>query len=364
MEFVPGETLQERLRRLNSKGMRLSYPEVARLMANITEAVEYAHRRNMIHRDIKPANIMLDVNGQSILMDFGIAKILGGEQHTATGAVMGTALYMSPEQIRGNHVDHRSDIYSIGVTLFEMLHGRPPFEADSTMSLMMMHLNDPVPDLRQIQSDAPESLVRVIEKCLAKEPAQRYQTAAEITAALKKVFTEQQGAFAAGVTSGVVHVYSPTIRESAPYQQDASGPGVTPQEAGPRPSTGPIDVGTPITGPVATHPQRRKWWVARCLPGSQHCLNHWPAMGWWWKLTGSRIKPGSYADSGCADAPSAFDRVECSDANCGSYPDSSDPDGGNPYRNTDANQHPGSKFTDPDPSGYALRSHHRHHAGG
>ena len=134
MEYVPGETLQERLRRLNSHGMRLSYPETARLVANVTEAVEYAHRRNMIHRDIKPANIMLDVNGQSILMDFGIAKILGGEQHTATGAVIGTALYMSPEQIRGDHVDHRSDIYSIGVTLFEMLRGRPPFEADSTMT--------------------------------------------------------------------------------------------------------------------------------------------------------------------------------------------------------------------------------------
>jgi serine/threonine-protein kinase len=96
--------------------MRLSYPEVARLVANVTEAVDYAHRRNMIHRDIKPANIMLDVNGQSILMDFGIAKILGGEQHTATGAVIGTALYMSPEQIRGDRGDHRSDIYSIGVT--------------------------------------------------------------------------------------------------------------------------------------------------------------------------------------------------------------------------------------------------------
>ncbi len=101
MEFVPGETLQARLRHLNANAMRLSYPEAARLIGNVTEAIDYAHQRNMIHRDIKPANIMLNLNGQAILMDFGIAKILGGEQHTATGAVIGTALYMSPEQIRG-----------------------------------------------------------------------------------------------------------------------------------------------------------------------------------------------------------------------------------------------------------------------
>jgi len=112
----------------------------------------------------------------------------------------------------------------------------PPFEADSTMSLMMMHLNDPVPDLRRIQPDAPEDLVRVIERCLAKDPAQRYQTAAEITAALKKVIANQQGALAGGVTSGVVHVYSPTIRQGSPYQMDASGPVVIPQDFWPKAS--------------------------------------------------------------------------------------------------------------------------------
>jgi serine/threonine protein kinase len=262
MEFVPGETLQARLRHLNANGMRLSYPEAARLTANVTDAIDYAHRRNMIHRDIKPANIMLNLNGEAILMDFGIAKILGAEQHTATGAVIGTALYMSPEQIRGERIDHRSDVYSLGVTLFEMIHGRPPFEADSTMSLMMMHLNDPVPDLRQVQPDAPESLVQVIERCLAKDPNQRYQTAAELAAALKRVATDLQGASASGLTPSVVQIYSPTVRQSSssPYQVEASSNPMTPS-----PGTGPAptaNTGSSETGGMAAASPRRKWLAA------------------------------------------------------------------------------------------------------
>jgi serine/threonine protein kinase len=267
MEFVAGETLQERLRRLNSQGMRISYPEAARCIVNVTEAVEYAHRRNMIHRDIKPANIMLDTNGQAILMDFGIAKILGGQQHTATGAVIGTALYMSPEQIRGERIDHRSDIYSLGVTLFEMIHGRPPFEADSTMSLMMMHINDPVPDLRQLQPDAPENLVRVIERCLAKDPDRRYQSAAEMASGLKKVLVELQGASGSSVLPGVVQLHTPTIRQSSPHQMAASSAVAVAASTGPKTAPDPSGTGMPgtgdqITGNAAAGPGQRKWWAA------------------------------------------------------------------------------------------------------
>ena len=184
LEFVPGESLAERLTRLGADGRKMGNPEVIRYAGQICEAVDYAHQRGLIHRDLKPANVMLDVHGNAILMDFGIAKIVGGTRHTATGAVIGTAMYMSPEQIKGVEIDRRSDIYSLGVMLFEMVSGRPPFQADSAMTLMMMHVNDPVPDLRQLRPDLPMGLVQVIEKALAKDPNRRYQTAGEMAAAL------------------------------------------------------------------------------------------------------------------------------------------------------------------------------------
>jgi serine/threonine protein kinase len=192
MEFVMGETLQTRLRRLNTSGRHLGIKETVNFTAEICDAAYYAHQRGMIHRDIKPANIMLDVNGRAILMDFGIARIVGASQHTATGAVLGTAMYMSPEQIQGLHTDARADIYSIGVTLFEMLSGKPPFEADSAMTLMMMHLNDPVPDLLEFQPNTPHELIEITNKALAKNRDERWQSANEMASALRNLPDQTQ----------------------------------------------------------------------------------------------------------------------------------------------------------------------------
>ena len=198
MEFVMGETLQTRLKRLNESGRLLSNEEAATFTAEICEAAHYAHERGMIHRDIKPANIMLDVNGRAILMDFGIARMVDAAQHTATGTVLGTAMYMSPEQIQGLQIDARADIYSIGITLFEMLSGKPPFEADSAMTLMMMHLNDPVPNLQEMQVNTPPRLVAITNKALAKNRDERYQSANEMAAELRQLPDQPQAA-AAGV---------------------------------------------------------------------------------------------------------------------------------------------------------------------
>ncbi len=191
LEFLPGETLQDRLKRLSDEKRLLSIEESIQYTINICDALGYAHQRGMVHRDIKPANIMLDIHNQAILMDFGIVKIVGGDSHTATGAVVGTARYMSPEVIRAEVPDARADIYSLGVTLYEMLSGRTPFMADSAMTLMMMHLNDPVPDPRNLRADVPQAMVDVLVKAMSKNREDRYRSAAEFAAALKGVLSAQ-----------------------------------------------------------------------------------------------------------------------------------------------------------------------------
>ncbi|MFN8457216.1 MAG: SUMF1/EgtB/PvdO family nonheme iron enzyme, partial [Anaerolineae bacterium] len=187
LEYVPGETLQARLMALNASQQRLSVHEIVQITSAICDAAAFAHQRGMIHRDLKPANVMLNPQGQPILMDFGVAKMLGESHQTATGSVVGTALYMSPEQARGERPDERSDIYSIGVMLFEMITGTPPFKADSAVSLMMKHVTQPVPDIRQINQTVPDLLVAVTKKALAKDPAERYRTASDMALALRAI---------------------------------------------------------------------------------------------------------------------------------------------------------------------------------
>lgn len=188
MEYVPGETLQARLKRLNKNERRMSIIEALQISINVCEGLSYAHKRGMVHRDVKPANIMLDVNGEAILMDFGIVKIVGSSAHTLTGAVIGTANYMAPEIIRSEQADQRSDIYAVGVTMFEMLSGKPPYDADSAMTIMMMHLNDPIPDISTIRADLPEEFVQVIKKALAKDRNNRFQTIDEMVRKLHQMY--------------------------------------------------------------------------------------------------------------------------------------------------------------------------------
>ena len=207
LEYIPGETLQERLKELKSSNQKMPIEQAIKIVIDICNAMGYAHKHGMIHRDIKPANIMLDVHGQAILMDFGIVKILDDETHTVTGAVVGTARYMSPEVIRSEVPDERSDIYSLGVTFFEMLNGNPPFNADSAMSLMMRHLNDPVPDLRNLRPDVPPELVAIINKSLEKDRARRYRSADDMAADLRRVL--------ARLEAGAVAPSLPAAEEAA-----------------------------------------------------------------------------------------------------------------------------------------------------
>lgn len=243
LEFIPGETLQDRMQRLAADNRQLSLNDILKFSGNISDAVGYAHQRGMVHRDIKPANIMLDVHGQAILMDFGIVKILGGDSHTSTGAIVGTARYMPPEIIRGEVADVRSDIYSLGVTIFEMLSGRPPFMSDSAMTLMMMHLNDPVPDIRGFRSDAHPQIVEILQKCLEKNRDDRYQSAADLSGDIKRGLAYLGG--------------QPT------YVQLKKDSGVTDQpraevEATPPPTPNPAPAQPAFTSPDVASPVPRK----------------------------------------------------------------------------------------------------------
>lgn len=263
LEFVPGETLQLRLKRLAAQNRRLSIEEIVQYTAQICDAADYAHKRGLVHRDIKPANVMLDIHNNAVLMDFGIVRIVGGTSHTATGAVVGTALYMSPEQIRGEHPDHRADIYSLGVMLFEMASGRPPYHADSAMTIMMMHLNDPVPDISALNPDVPPGLKAIIQKALAKDPKDRYQTAAQMAADLRHLLAAPKPVSATMVeetppTATVVEAPTGATavepeRAAPPKRATTSGaaPPSGPASAVPRPSGAP-----PSPAPAQKGPSR------------------------------------------------------------------------------------------------------------
>lgn len=188
MAYLTGGNLKERLKALKETDMRLPLAETIRIMITICEAVASAHQRGIIHRDLKPANVLFDEQGKPHLTDFGIARLAGAEQ---TVTVVGTPAYMSPEQIKGDpNLDQRCDIYSLGIMLYEMASGVQPFEG-SLGTLMFKHMQEPVPDIRLVNSQVPHALVAIIEKALSKSPQQRFQSATEMASALRNV--SQQG---------------------------------------------------------------------------------------------------------------------------------------------------------------------------
>ena len=181
MEFVDGRPLSAILKTAGP----LSAERTADIGAHVAAALGYAHRHGVIHRDVKPGNVLITDDGQVKVTDFGIARAVNTEESlTQTGAVMGTATYFSPEQAEGMGVDARSDIYSLGVVLFEMVTGRPPFLGDTPVAVASKHVRDHPPAPREINPAVPPTFEAVILKAMAKDPAFRYQTAEDLRADL------------------------------------------------------------------------------------------------------------------------------------------------------------------------------------
>jgi tRNA A-37 threonylcarbamoyl transferase component Bud32 len=232
MEYIPGPSLATYLKNLHETDERLPLGTVAHLLQAIASALDYAHLKGLVHRDIKPANVLLrspvgavelgkplpgDV--EAVLTDFGLVRLLDSTMLTTAGSVSGTPTYMSPEQARGEKVDKRTDIYSLGVVLYEMLAGTVPFQADTTFGMLMKHINEPPPPIKGISSD----LQALLDRALAKDPVLRYESAGDLANEFMAIFSGQT------ISPGTLHI-ARLAREAAeasqqgkPQRPEASG---------------------------------------------------------------------------------------------------------------------------------------------
>lgn len=181
MGYVNGDSLAARVARQG----RIAAPEVVRELRDVANALFYAHSRGLVHRDVKAENILLDAaSGRAMVTDFGIARLAESTPLTSTGQVLGTVYYLSPEQVTGDTVDARSDIYALGVVGYFALSGRFPFNAELASAVLIAHVNKTPAPLHEIAPDTPRSLTDIIDRCLAKNPADRFQSCEELSAAL------------------------------------------------------------------------------------------------------------------------------------------------------------------------------------
>jgi hypothetical protein len=210
-EYVEGETLKQRINRIGA----LDAQEALAYAIEIARGLTVAHGRNMVHRDIKPQNVLIDSEGRAKLTDFGISRQLEQDGMTATGRVLGTTDYVAPEQAMGHPVDQRSDVYSLGVVLYEMLVGQVPFSADSQVGVAMKHVNEEMPDVQQRRPELSAAAAMVVERATAKDPAERYQQVGEMIDDLStalEVEAARAGA-ATGEATSVLEAVPPAERK-------------------------------------------------------------------------------------------------------------------------------------------------------
>lgn len=190
LELLGGDSLKTRMHDHRIRGERIPLGEAVRILCQVLDGLRYAHARGMVHRDVKPGNILLTKDGRAVIADFGIARIVGADSDTVPGALLGTMSYMAPEQGLEGKSDARSDLYSLGVVLYEMLTQRTPFDADTPAAVLMKHAQDPLPLPRDVEPSIPEPFERVVLKALAKDPGDRYADARTMGQALLEAARE------------------------------------------------------------------------------------------------------------------------------------------------------------------------------
>src|SRR5512136_333883 len=182
MRYMTGGALSDRMK----KGP-LSVAETARMISRIAPALDEAHSKGIIHRDLKPGNILFDQFNEPYVSDFGIAKLFASQTNVTGSAIIGTPAYMSPEQAQGENIDGRSDLYALGVILFEMLTGQQPYHGDTPMSVVVKQITDPVPHILDFKPDLPPDVELIIEKAMAKDRNERFQNVRSLAEALNAV---------------------------------------------------------------------------------------------------------------------------------------------------------------------------------
>ena len=187
-EYVEGENLKD----LTARGP-LEVQDVISLALQVAHALSFAHHRGLVHRDVKPQNVLLNEDGQAKVTDFGIARSLDVQGVTQTGTVLGTSDYIAPEQARGQKVDPRTDIYSLGVVLYELLTGEVPFSGDNFVAVAMRHVNEPAPSVLERRPDCPLRLDLAVQRSMAKDPAERFDSMDELSAELEACLAEAGG---------------------------------------------------------------------------------------------------------------------------------------------------------------------------